>query len=227
MINTNLRWSYFPKLQKEFEDNISVDRTKFMSVEINVLDENPDTAALIANDIASLLDTVSNRMIKVIANEALNIVQDEFNNEKNYINVLEDSSKFYRRKGIIDIQAQTERYTEQLAKAMLEGKSNAMNILQSRLDTLGKYAGDYANLRDQLHTEKIRLGVIRTKLREAKVDAERSLQHKFIVNNAFPAEKKTYPIRWLIVAISTVATFLITLILLLIVESIKAVKTKL
>jgi len=73
-----------------------------------------------------------------------------------------------------------------------------------------------------LNSEKKRLAVIRTKLREVKVDAERSLQHKFIVNNAFPAEKKSYPIRWLIVVVSTFSSFLLTLVLLLFIESVKS-----
>ena len=45
-----------------------------------------------------------------------------------------------------------------------------------------------------------------------------------IVNNAFAAEKKTYPIRWLIVVASTFSAFLLTLILLLFVESFKSIK---
>ena len=58
------------------------------------------------------------------------------------------------------------------------------------------------------------------------MDAESSLQHKFIVNSAFAAEKKSYPIRWLIVVVSTLASFLLALILLLFVESIKSIDFK-
>ena len=57
----------FTKLQREYENNVTFNRTKFMSVEINVLDHDLDTAALIANDIAAFLDTVKNRMRKEVA----------------------------------------------------------------------------------------------------------------------------------------------------------------
>ena len=214
------------KLQREFESNVTFERTKFMSVEINVLDHNPDTAALIANDIANLLDTVNTRMRREIAYEALKIVQDEFDEQRNYIDFLEDSIRVLRKKGIIDIEVQTERLTEQLATAILQGKTNAVNQLQSKLDTLGEYAGLFANVRDQLYQEKKRLSVVRTKLREAQIDAEKSLQYKFVVNSAFAAEKKTYPIRWLIVVVSTLGAFLLTLICVLFYESIKNTKFK-
>ena len=63
----------FTKLFREYNSNINFRRTEFMSVEIEVLDRNPDTAALIANNIANLLDTVKNRMQKEIAREAFRL----------------------------------------------------------------------------------------------------------------------------------------------------------
>ncbi len=212
------------KLQKEYEDNVTFKRTKFMSVEITVLDHDPDTAAMIANDIAALFDTVKNIMRSEIAVEALAIVQREHDAQVAYIDALEDSLTRLRSMGIINISAQSDRLTEQMATAILEGKLNAANVLQIQLDTLSKYAGVFTSLEDEKVLEKKRLSLVRSKLREAEVDANQSLQHKFIVNNAFSAEKKSYPIRWLIVAVSTFATFLLTLVCILFMESIKSVK---
>lgn len=214
----------YTKLQKEYESNVTFKRTKFMSVEINVLDKDPDTAAFIANDIAALLDTVKNKMRREIAVEALSIVQNEHDAQVDYINALEDSLRMMRSMGIINVRAQSERLTEQMATAILEGKSKAANDLKLQLDTLSKYAGVFTSLEDEKVLEKKRLSMVRSKLREAEVDANQSLQHKFIVNNAFPAEKKSYPIRWLIVAVSTFATFLLTLVCILFMESIKSIK---
>jgi len=214
------------KLQREYESNVSFDRTKFMSVEINVLDHNPDTAALIANDIAALLDTVKNRMRREIAVEAMAIVKEEYDNQVAYIAHLEDSLKGYRDKGIINIRAQSERLTEQLAIAVLKGNRKAADDLKTRLDTISKYAGIFTSIEDEKVLEKKRLSVVRSKYREAQIDAEKTLQHKFVVNRAFAAEKKTYPIRWLIVVISTFSAFLLTLILILLYESIKLAQSK-
>ena len=216
----------FTKLQREYENNVTFNRTKFMSVEINVLDHDPDTAALIANDIAAFLDTVKNRMRKEVAIQALQIVEDEYNNQLDYMKELDNSIEAIRKLGIINVRAQTERLTEQMAIAILQGKNTAIASLQIKLDTLGKYAGVFTNIQEQILLEQERLVLIRSKYREAKLDAESNLQHKFIVNNAFPAEKKSYPIRWLIVVISTFAAFLITLVMILFLESIKSIKFK-
>jgi uncharacterized protein involved in exopolysaccharide biosynthesis len=211
------------KIQKEYEANVSFERTKFMSVEISVLDYNADTAALIANDISSLLDTVKNRMRKEIAIDAFAIVSNRYNDQKEYVRGLEDSLTSLRKLGVIDYESQAERITEQLSIAILQGKNTAIKALEQKLEVLGKYGGAYVSIREQLGYEKRQLTFIHTKYEEIKVDAETNLQHKFIVNHAFPAEKKAYPIRWLIVVIATFSAFLFTLILLLFVESFKSI----
>lgn len=214
------------KLQKEFDSNVKFERTKFMSVKISVLDHDPQMASNIANDISSLLDTVNNRMRREIAVQALEIVKNEYKNQIDYIKNLEDSLLAIQSLGIIDVQTQTERLTEQMAIAILEGKKSAAEALQIKLDTLSKYSGTFANIQNEITLEQKRVVLVRSKLREAEVDAEKSLQHKFVVNRAFPAEKKSYPIRWLIVVLSTFSTFLMTLVAILLIESVKSARLK-
>jgi uncharacterized protein involved in exopolysaccharide biosynthesis len=69
------------------------------------------------------------------------------------------------------------------------------------------------------------LAELKTKYDEAKVDAEQSIPHKFIVNNATPAEKKSYPIRSLIVLVSLVSAEFFSILILIIAEQIKRYKT--
>ena len=70
------------ELQAIYESNINVDMNKFMAVEIEVLDYDATIAALIANDIAALLDTVKNRMRREIAVSAFTIVSKRYNEQK-------------------------------------------------------------------------------------------------------------------------------------------------
>jgi len=49
--------------------------TEYMSVEISVMDRDPDLSASIANDISDLVDTVYNSMKKERAAEALRLVR--------------------------------------------------------------------------------------------------------------------------------------------------------
>lgn len=209
------------KLYEKFDDNISFKLTKYLAVEIDVLDYSADTAALIANDVAAFMDTVKNRMQKEIALPAFKIVEQRYQNQKDFVKSLEDSLTVLRLCGVIDYESQAERLTEQLAISILQGKSAATDALEKRLNTLSKYGGAYVSIRDQLEYEKKQLTAIHSKYEEAKVDAENVLQHKFVVNNAFPAEKKFYPIRWLIVLISTLSTIILTIFILVATNNLK------
>ncbi|MCB9335198.1 MAG: hypothetical protein H6586_03560 [Flavobacteriales bacterium] len=200
------------KLANCYKSNISFKLTKFLAVEIKVLDYSADTAALIANEISMLLDTVKNRMRHEIAVKAFEIVKNQYGSQKQYVQELEDSLTKLRGYGVIDYESQAERITEQMATAILQGKKVAAKELEDKLAVLSKYGGAYVSIRDQLEYEKKQLTFIHAKYQEAKVDAENNLQHKFIVNKATPAEKATYPIRWLIVVISTLGAILVSLL---------------
>ena len=51
------------KLNQEYNDHFSFSRTKYGSIQIDVLDKDPKLAAKMANDIVDLIDTVKNEMI--------------------------------------------------------------------------------------------------------------------------------------------------------------------
>ena len=192
-----------------------------MSVKVEVLDRNPDTAALIANDIASLLDTVKNRMRKKIALEALEIVEAEYFGMMNYMTQMEDSLAKIRAMGVHDPEAQSEVLTEQLAVATLQNNKNAIKVIEEKLATLAQYGGIYISIRDNFEWDRKQLSFLKAKYAEAKIDAEKSLEHKFIVNQVTPAERKSYPIRWLIVVSSTVASFLLCIITIMVVRTLQ------
>jgi len=219
-INPN---SKYPKteLYNKFSDNISFIRTEYMSVRIEVLDRDPQMAADIANDIASLIDTTMNRMQKERAQKAFSIVEKGYLDLKKQIEVLEDSLRQLRELGINDYESQSEVFNTAYVKAIATGNKNELKILDEKIKILSKYGGAYVSIRDFLEYEKKQLSEIKEKYAEAKVDAEQNLPHKYIVNYAYKAEKETYPIKWLIIVTSTVATFVLALILLLIFETVK------
>lgn len=212
------------QLYQEYSSNISFRRTQYMSVVVEVLDKDPQLAAKMANFIADQYDTVSQRIRHERALEGYTIVQDQYQSLQEEINFLEDSLKTLRKLGVHDYEVQSAILNEQLATAKIEGKASVARDLQEQLDLLAEYGGAYTNLRDRLGFLKSENSIIRRKMVEARVNVERALPAKFVVSSAFPAEKKVYPVRWLIVAIALIGTFLLTLISILIFDSLKKVK---
>lgn len=201
------------RLHNEYESNFKFRRTEYMAVKITVYDKDPQLAADMANDVADLVDSTINHMQKKIAIKAFKIVELEYNKLKNEIKVNEDSLTILREFGVHDYESQSEMFNRQLAIEMAKGDSKSIGRLEKKLETLAKYGGPYVSLRDALEHDKKQLSQLKAKYGEAKVDATESLPHTFVINTAYKAEKKTYPIRWLIVLVSTFASLFLAVIL--------------
>ncbi|HPT02377.1 MAG TPA: hypothetical protein PLJ84_07235 [Bacteroidales bacterium] len=198
------------RLYKQYENNITFKRTEYMAVKVSVLDRDPQMAADIANSIASLFDTVKNDMQKERAMQGYRIVEEEYNRLQQEVRKKEDSLTDIRKKGVHDYETQAEMINQQLAVEIARGNKTGVKALEKKLDILSQYGGAYVSLRDALELEQEQLNFVKTRYDEAKIDAHKSIPQKFIVQNAYKAEKKAYPVRWLIVLTSILSTFLIT-----------------
>ena len=209
---------HLTKLHKEFANNISFRRTEFMSIEIEVLDTEAQLAADLANSIAALIDTAMNRMKKERALLALNLVSKEYKILEIEMEQSIDSLKKIQMKGINNYESQAEVFNDAYAQAILTGNTTRISRIEEKLEILSEYGAAYTAIRDKLIYDTERLSNLKAKYTEAKVDYEQALPHKFIVNNAVKADKKAKPVRWLIVVLSTFASFIFAFLFLIVFE---------
>jgi len=209
-------------LFKEYERNISFRRTEYMAVQITVYDKDPQIAADIANKIAELLDSTKNEMQRQRAIQGFKIVETEYKILQEDVNKIVDSLVLLGSLGVNDVEYQSQVLNQQMAISIMNGNKNAQVLLQKKLDILGKYGGVYMSLKNTLEYKTDQLTTLQRKYKEAKVDAEENLPQKFIVNDGYKAEKKSYPVRWLIVLVSVFSTLFLAIIIIIIMEKISA-----
>lgn len=200
------------QLSKTWDGNVSFRRTEFNSIRIDVMDKDPQMAADLANDIAALVDSTKNKMLRERAKDAFKVIDKEFRDLQVYMGELDDSLTVLRQKGVHEYDKQIEMITGVYYKAIAGGNTKAVKILQSQLDTLAKYGSAYKGMTENLEFLRERYVLLKGKYDEVKVDANQTGTHKFIVNKAVPAEKKAYPVRWIIVVLSTISAFVITIL---------------
>jgi len=212
----------FSKLFKEYENNINFRRTEFMAVQITVYDEDPQMAADIANTIASLLDSTKNDMQRQRSVAGFKVVETEYRALQAEVRQIVDSLVKIGGLGVNDVDYQSQVLNQQMAISIMNGNRTAQAALQKKLDILGKYGGVYMSLKNALEFKTEQLTLLQAKFKEAKVDAEENLPQKFIVSDAFKAERKSYPIRWLIILVSTFASLFLAIIVIMVMEKISA-----
>ena len=201
-IDTTSKYPY-TELLNMYKSNINFRRTELMSVEISVLDTDPQQAADIANDISNLIDTVYNKMKSERAQTAFEMVTTELQEATVNVRLLQDS---------------LENIGKQVSSSLrrLEGSSAA------QLTTaLAQYGGPFISLTKDVEHHTRRYAFLKQRYQEARMEVNQRLSYKFIVDKAYPSEKKAYPKRSIIVLVSTASAFLFTLIMLIIIDSIQ------
>lgn len=209
----------FTDLYDEYDSKFRFRKTEYMAVKITVSDRDPAFASRMANDVAELFDSTMNLMQKEVAIKAFRIVENEYNSLRGEVKAMEDSLNSLRRLGIHDYESQAEMINQQLAIELAKNNHAGIKALESRLDVLAKYGGQYVSIRDNLEHERKQLSQIKAKYEEAKVDATQNLPHKFVVSEAFEAERSSYPLRWLIMLIAIFSTFILLVIGLIILDN--------
>lgn len=211
----------YTMLDKKMKTNIKFRKTEYMSVSISVLDEDPQLAADMANDIAALLDSTMNRMQKKRAIEAFKIVSNEHNALIEEIAAIEDSLTRLGEMGIYDVEAQSKGLNEAYLNAQTAGNTELADKLEKQIEVLGEHGGRFMFLKEFLEDESERLSLLKDKYTRAKVDAQQNLPHTFIVNRAELAEKKTYPKKSIIVLMSVFSAVVFGLLYMIVENTIK------
>jgi capsular polysaccharide biosynthesis protein len=207
------------KLYAEYNSNIKFKRTEFNSIIIQVMDKDPQMAADIANDIAALVDSTMNRMKRDRAITAFKLVEREYLQAQERVKQITDTLTYYNKKGVVSYDRQIERYTEAYGRAIAEGNYNAAERINKLMHNLEEITGPFLYFWEMRTNETLRLRDLTAKYIEAKAETELALSSVFILDKAYKAEKKAYPKKSVIVMVSTLATFLLAVILFLFFES--------
>ncbi|MBK6398018.1 MAG: hypothetical protein IPP27_06110 [Bacteroidetes bacterium] len=242
------------RLYEEFKSNITFSRTEFLSVRIEVLDTDPQMAADIANDISSLLDSMKTKIQHERAQEALNIIETSYNSKLSDLKQKEDSLQQLRTMGIIDYGSQAEilseaytsaasvfenesamltvldKYHEQNdsiivnTKARIKGAEAKMKGLQTQINKITQFGGASISLNSQIGYDRAEISKLKDKYEKLKLDANQSLTHQFIVNKAVKSERKSYPVRWLIILATSAGAFFIALLTIMSIQRYQEIK---
>lgn len=206
-------------IAREYQDNVSAQLTKFGSVEVAVLDEKPERARDMANDIALFADSVANRMRSERAMTAFKYAESSLQTLLNEVKTMEDSMKVLQEMGVYSYIDQIAALTEMYGTAIAGGHPDRALQLKQQMDFLSKYGTTYVNLETNLKESYEKLNVLRKRYDLMKIDVESNIPVMRVVDYASAADKKSFPIRWLIVVMSTLSAFVFTFILLLIVDN--------
>lgn len=215
-------------LIREYQNNITFSRTEYMSVIIEVLDADPTQAKDIVNSIIYFFNRKERLLQKEKSMELVTILKEQVSKKKAEMDSAEAVLTGLRKEyGILDYELQTEYATERYLEVIsTPGKQSAAKEIEPLLEALKEKGGDFISLNEHLWRIRGSYNNLKEQLEEAVRDVEKNLTYCNIITNPVVADKKAYPIRWLIVLISVAGTLLMTLLFLSILENIRGAEHK-
>ncbi len=208
-------------LQRKIDDNISYERTRYLSIKISVLDKDPKMAAAIANGISNLYDTIKNEIMLEVAKPALEIMKRAYDAKLSEVNKIKADLQKLGSEGITNYEEQSRALSEEIYKARSAGKIDKVNDLLEEQKKLVAFGGQYTELFNTQELEVERLSILKEKYEKAEIDVKETLNNKFIVSDAGIAEERAYPVRKLIVLVSVILTMLLALVCFAIYEQVR------
>lgn len=197
-------------VRKVYQGNVNIKRTKFNSIQITVRDKEPQMAAQMANSIAAYLDTIKYEMVKSRANELVSNLEIQHAKQKTLIDSLQKHIDQLTQRGIMS-QFQRGYLLEAYGQSSGQDRRELKPIVDSNIT----YGEEFDRVEKIYEREMDNLLLINKYLVQTKADGEIQFSQKFIVDRAEPAEKKSYPVRWLVVLVSLISSMFICVFLLL------------
>ncbi len=210
----------------QYNENVEVKMTKFGSINIAVLDKDKNQAKKMVDYIIQVTDSLANTLRKNRAQMALDFAESSYEELNSKTHFLEDSIQKLRSLGVYDYASQIDGINRKWASAILKGNTHQAQILKNEMDQISQYGAAYENVERLLQGSNNQVEILNRRMNSMRMDVHAYIPAMYIASYPEVADKKAYPIRWLIVVMSVIGAFVFTVVILLLVESLRKIKAE-
>lgn len=199
---------------EEFNDRVVVQKTMYESVRLEVSDEDPQLAKDMASEMLKLVNQKFNQLANVRGRNLADSYKKQLDMQAAVMDSVEDLVRLIStEKGLLDYEAQS----RELVRGYIEASKGGNGRLKDELEEWMAKAQEGGSMVKMLQT-----------VNEFAAESRADVEEKFLFWNEFAyrninyidvivepevADKKAWPVRWLVVAISTGAALLMAIVL--------------
>jgi uncharacterized protein involved in exopolysaccharide biosynthesis len=221
-INPNYRY-FRTELMRQYHENVSINKTSYEAVKVEVLDHDPDTAKLMVDAILDLFNKKVRRLQKQKFSELADAYAGQMKRQQHAMDSIKNRLReLGTKEGVFEYDYQS----QQIMKAYLgtvDGNPTNINSKEAKrlAKNMGRYGGELVQLVNLLEEEAASYVKVKISFEKEYRHVVSNVTYTNVVTYPYVADKKTYPVRWLIVLVSLIAVFAFSIFVISIVERIK------
>ncbi len=206
----------------EYNDRVTITKTPYDAVSIKVMDKDPQYACDMVNDIIRLYDYKVGTLHKIKRLEVVNMYKRQLTEKKHYIDSLRNRlTEIATEYGVVSVDEQSREIAKGYLKTADKGNINndGVEVLKGNME---KYASEVTILNELIRAESVAYS-------NTKLDYEQELRFynadmtfSNVISEPFVADRKAFPTRWIIVAISALSACVLSMVVVFVIENRKS-----
>jgi len=215
-IDSNYRY-FTSTLYWIYGQRVKIKKTPYEAVTIEVWDPDPRMAYDMVNAIMEFYNVKVRRLHKDKFYEVVVNYEIIVNHKKRKIDSLRQRAQELGTKyGLMEYQAQTREVMRALlGTGSQSGRQSEALKYKKNIEEKG---AEMLLIQEMMKAETEEFAIFKLDYDRALLDYNREYTHMNILTRPFVADKKSYPIRWMIVVVSVLAVFFLAMIIIGIIE---------
>lgn len=196
----------------EYQSKIKISKTPYEAVSITVSDKDPFVASNIAKDILIFYDKKVHDLHNQKVGEVVALYERMLHFKQHDIDSLKQKmTDIGTQYGITDFSA--------LCREVTRGYINGSNKATELKDNLEIFGPDIIDLTTKIQAESNTYVALKVDYEKEQRFYNSELTFSNIITEPFPADKKSYPVRWVVVALCGLSAFLLSIVAVFIIEN--------
>jgi len=204
-----------------YANNVSASKTEYETVEIKVMDRLPERASNMCDSIIYFYNKKVGEIHKAKDWEMVEIAEKQLS--KKYVEfdtLMAELNSVRQKYEIVDFKSQVPEITRGYMNTLATGRSSTSDAkkIKGLYDNLVEKGSEAHWLESRLNFVIRDIDSLSTQYEVYLNEFEKNITYAHVVESPFPADKKSYPVRWLIVAFSTISAVFLALLVFLVLD---------
>jgi hypothetical protein len=220
---------YQTAIYYEYSQNVKIEKTPYDAVSIEALDKDPVMACNIVDAIIDFYNKKVRKMHNAKYSEVMDMYEKLLAKKQEDIDSLKQALyDLSVESGLLGYDQSSEEIMKGYLRTVTSGAAGYINTAEvKRLkENMEKVGGDLILITERIKHEANSYSAFKVDYEDAVRFYNANLTYSNVITKPFPADKKSYPIRWLIVAITFLLTLFFSIVFILIVENLRVYRLR-